>query len=95
MSRTFLSKFALSCLAASAAAGTLALSTPAAARTVTVAVSASFTSLDPYDAPDILTRLASKSFYEGLFTFNSKMEPVPELAQGYETSPDAKVWTVT
>ena len=95
MSRTFLSKFALSCLAASAAAGTLAFSAPAAARTVTVAVSASFTSLDPYDAPDILTRLASKSFYEGLFTFNSKMEPVPELAEGYETSPDAKVWTVT
>ncbi len=95
MSRTFLSKFALSCLAASAAAGTLAFSAPASARTVTVAVSASFTSLDPYDAPDILTRLASKSFYEGLFTFNSKMEPVPELAQGYETSPDAKVWTVT
>ena len=94
MSRTF-SKFALSCLAASAAAGTLAFSAPAAARTVTVAVSASFTSLDPYDAPDILTRLASKSFYEGLFTFNSKMEPVPELAEGYETSPDAKVWTVT
>ena len=92
MSRTF---FALSCLAASAAAGTLAFSAPAAARTVTVAVSASFTSLDPYDAPDILTRLASKSFYEGLFTFNSKMEPVPELAEGYETSPDAKVWTVT
>lgn len=48
MSRTF---FALSCLAASAAAGTLAFSAPAAARTVTVAVSASFTSLDPYDAP--------------------------------------------
>ena len=95
MSRTILSKFALSCLAASAAAGTLAFSAPASARTVTVAVSASFTSLDPYDAPDILTRLASKSFYEGLFTFNSKMEPVPELAQGYETSPDAKVWTVT
>ena len=95
MSRTFLSKFALSCLAAYAAAGTLAFSAPASARTVTVAVSASFTSLDPYDAPDILTRLASKSFYEGLFTFNSKMEPVPELAQGYETSPDAKVWTVT
>jgi len=46
MSRTF---FALSCLAASAAAGTLAFSAPAAARTVTVAVSASFTSLDPYD----------------------------------------------
>ena len=43
------------------------------AKEITVAVSATFTTLDPYDAPDILTRLAAKSMYEGLFYFDSKM----------------------
>ena len=76
------------------AAGALAVNAPASAKSITVAVSAAFTSLDPYDAPDILTRQAAKSIYEGLFTFDAKMQPVPELAEGYETA-DAKVWTIT
>ncbi len=83
-------------LAAAASAALLA-AIPAAssAKEITVAVSATFSTLDPYDAPDILTRLAAKSMYEGLFSFDSKMQLVPELAESYTVTPDAKVFTIT
>ena len=53
---------------------------PASAEEITVAVGSGFTTLDPYDATDMLSRAAAKSFYEGLFTFDENMKPVPETA---------------
>ena len=42
----------------------------ASAHSVTVAVGTTFSTLDPYDAPDGMTRICAKSIYEGLFTFD-------------------------
>lgn len=67
---------------------------PASAEEITVAVGSGFTTLDPYDATDMLSRAAAKSFYEGLFTFDENMKPVPQLAQSCETSPDGLVYTI-
>ena len=67
---------------------------PASAEEITVAVGSGFTTLDPYDATDMLSRTVVKSFYEGLFTFDQNMKPVPQLAESYETSPDGLVYTI-
>lgn len=80
-------------LTALAGAGLLAGSPMAAAKTVTVAVATTFTTLDPYNANDALSRNAAKSFYEGLFAFNDKLESVPQLALSYEASKDGLVYT--
>ena len=68
--------------------GLLSGSAALEARTITVAVATSFTTLDPYDATDALSRNVAKSFYEGLFAFNDKLEPKPQLAESYEVSDD-------
>lgn len=86
---------------AAAAAAALALSALAApfssalqAKEITVAIGAAFSTLDPYDCPDVLTRVVSKSIYEGLFTYDKDLKPVPELAESYEVSPDSRVYTI-
>ena len=66
----------------------------AAARGITVALANSFTTLDPYDATDVVSRQVSKSFYEGLFAFDKDMKPQPQLAESYEASPDGLVYTI-
>ena len=71
MKKTYFKGFALA--AAASAALLAAMPSASSAKEITVTVSATFTTLDPYDAPDILTRLAAKSMYEGLFYFDSKM----------------------
>ena len=82
--------------AASAAALALALCAPAAgqAKEITVAIGAAFSTLDPYDCPDVLTRVVSKSIYEGLYTYDKDLKPVPELAESYEVSPDSRIYTI-
>lgn len=67
---------------------------PASAEEITVAVGSGFTTLDPYDATDMLSRTVVKSFYEGLFTFDQNMKPVPQLADSYEMSPDGLIYTI-
>lgn len=64
------------------------------ARGITVALANSFTTLDPYDATDVVSRQVSKSFYEGLFAFDKDMKPQPQLAESYEASPDGLVYTI-
>ena len=81
-------------LIAACAAATLVGISGASAKDLTVAVGAAFSTLDPYDCPDVLTRICAKSIYEGLFTFDKNLKPVPELAESYEVSPDALVYTV-
>lgn len=73
------------CCAAALAA---ALAPAAEARDITVAVSANFTTLDPYNASDLLSRNVAKSFYEGLYAFDKDLTPQPQLAESHTVSPD-------
>ena len=58
-----------------------ALSLPAwAAKDAVIAVSSTFTTLDPYDANDTLSQAVAKSFYQGLFSFDKEMKLVNVLA---------------
>lgn len=59
-----------------------------------MAVASTFTTMDPYDANDTLSMAATKSFYEGLFSFDKDMKLVNVLATGYEASPDGRVYTI-
>lgn len=61
---------------------------------VTVAVASGFTTLDPCDASDRLSRMVVKSFYEGLFRLTPDMKVVPQLATGYEVSDDGMLYTI-
>ena len=79
---------------AAVAAALIGLSGATIAKDLTVAVGAAFSTLDPYDCPDVLTRICAKSIYEGLFTFDKDLKPVPELAESYEVSSDALVYTI-
>ena len=81
-------------IAASLAAVLITASAGIAAKDITVAVGAAFSTLDPYDCPDVLTRICAKSIYEGLFTFDKNLKPVPELAEGFEASADASEYTI-
>lgn len=82
--------------AASAAALSFALAPAGAAhaKDLVVALSAAFTTLDPYDSPDMMTKTAGRSIYEGLFRFDENMNPVPDLAESYERSADGLVYTI-
>ncbi len=66
----------------------------AVSRTITVGVAQGFTTLDPYNASDALSRTVAKSFYEGLFTLDRNLKVVPQLATGYEVSDDGLVYTI-
>ena len=68
----------LALLAAPLAAG--------AAGDVKVAVASTFTTMDPYDANDMLSQNAVRSFYEGLFRLDRNMKLVPLLAESYTVS---------
>ena len=81
-------KAAAAFVALLAGIGLLSGSAALEARTLTVAVAPRFPTLDPYDATDALSRNVAKSFYEGLFAFNDKLEPKPQLAESYEVSDD-------
>ncbi|WP_415914093.1 glutathione ABC transporter substrate-binding protein GsiB [Paraburkholderia sp. J12] len=72
---------------------TLASGTAHADQTAVMAVDATFSTLDPYDANDTLSQAVSKSFYQGLFGFDKDMKLVNVLATSYEASPDARVYT--
>ncbi len=67
-----------------------------ATKDITIAVASTFTTLDPYDANDTLSQAVAKSFYEGLFTLAPPdMKPILVLADGYTTSSDGRVYTIT
>lgn len=65
----------------------------AAPEVLTIAVNAGFTTMDPWDATDNLSRTAARSFYESLYTFGKDLKPVPQLAEGVEVSGDGRVYT--
>lgn len=64
-----------------------------AAKEVVMAVASTFTTTDPWDANDTLSMAMAKSFYEGLYTFNEKMELEPVLVESHTVSEDGLVYT--
>lgn len=75
-----------------AAAAVLAAAPAAHAKDLTVAISSTLTTLDPWNAPDIMSRNVASSIYEGLMRFDESMKPVPALAESYSISPDGLVY---
>ena len=74
---------------AAAASGTHA----APLETLTIAVNTGFTTMDPWDATDNLSRTAARSFYESLYTFDKNLKPTPQLAESVDISPDGRIYT--
>ena len=65
-----------------------------AAKSVTLAVASTFTTMDPYDANDTLSLAVTKSFYQGLFAFDKDLKLVNVLAEGYLVSKDGLEYTI-
>lgn len=80
------------CLAAGAAV-VMAAAAACEAKDIVITVPTSFSTLDPWDANDVVTNTTLKAFYEGLFTFDEHLKPVPQLAESYSVSPDGKTYT--
>ena len=74
---------------AAAASGTHA----APLDTLTMAVNTGFTTMDPWDATDNLSRTAARSFYESLYTFDKNLKPTPQLAESVDIRPDGRIYT--
>ena len=66
---------------------------PPAEKVITIAQYADGVSLDPQDTNDNASYSIEKPMLEGLIGFNEKMEQVPQLAEKWDASPDAKVYT--
>ena len=64
-----------------------------AEKVITVAQYADAVSLDPQDTNDNASYSIEKPMLEGLIGFNEKMEQIPQLAEKWDASPDAKVYT--
>ena len=64
-----------------------------AQKVITIAQYADAVSLDPQDTNDNASYSVEKTMLEGLIGFNEKMEQIPQLAERWEASPDARVYT--
>lgn len=64
-----------------------------AEKVITVAQYADGVSLDPQDTNDNASYSIEKPILEGLIGFNAKMEQIPQLAERWDASPDATVFT--
>ncbi|MCH6265040.1 glutathione ABC transporter substrate-binding protein [Neobacillus citreus] len=60
---------------------------------LTIAVSANLISMDPQDTNDTLSGSIQSTMLEGLVGFDKDMKMIPVLAESYEASDDAKVFT--
>lgn len=56
-------------------------------------MASTLTTTDPWDANDTISHACAKTFYEGLYGFNEKMELRPVLAESHEVTPDGLVYT--
>jgi len=65
-----------------------------AAADVVVALDANVIGLDPADLNDNLSMTATCTMLQGLYGFDRDMKMIPVLAEGYEASPDATVYTL-
>jgi peptide/nickel transport system substrate-binding protein len=78
------------------AASSLALAgTPVSGGVLRAALTASPPTLDPHAATHLAVREVGLHMFEGLLTFDSKFQVVPQLAEKWEVSADGKVYTFT
>ncbi|WP_207707305.1 glutathione ABC transporter substrate-binding protein [Crassaminicella thermophila] len=61
--------------------------------TITIAVKDNLISMDPHDTNDTLSYSVQKTMMQGLVGFDKDMKVIPVLAESYEGSDDAKVFT--
>ncbi len=66
---------------------------PPIEKVITIAQYADAVSLDPQDTNDNASYSIEKPMLEGLVGFNEKMEQIPQLAEKWDASPDAKAYT--
>jgi len=62
-------------------------------KVITIAQYADADRLDPQDTNDNASYSIEKPIIEGLLGFNEKMEQIPQLAEKWDASPDARVYT--
>ena len=80
-----------------AALGTLAaprLSLAQNTRVLKFIPQANLSSLDAVAGTQYVVRNASLMIWDTLFGIDSSITPKPQMAEGYEVSPDNKVWTI-
>jgi peptide/nickel transport system substrate-binding protein len=91
----------VSALGLMAAVSPALLSTPAKAATpkkggrfrMGLAGGSTTDSLDPGTLPDMVPQMANRQLRNSLVETNYKSEPIPELAESWDSSPDATKWT--
>jgi glutathione transport system substrate-binding protein len=66
---------------------------PQPEKVITIGQYADGVSLDPQNTNDNASYSIEKPMLEGLLGFNEKMEQIPQLAEKWDASPDAKVFT--
>jgi glutathione transport system substrate-binding protein len=71
----------------------LSMPTFAGERVITIAQYADAVSLDPQHTNDNASYSVEKPMLEGLIGFNEKMEQIPQLAEKWDASADARVYT--
>lgn len=64
------------------------------AKSLTVAVHANLTGLDPTNINDTLSQTSMRLVYQGLFGFDKDMKLVPLLAESYEANDNATEFTI-
>jgi glutathione transport system substrate-binding protein len=65
-----------------------------AAKDIVIGVHEDFTTMDPHMSNDTLSMSAQRLMMPGLFGFDENMKVIPVLADGYDASDDAKVFTI-
>ncbi|MCS0542855.1 ABC transporter substrate-binding protein, partial [Aeromonas veronii] len=60
---------------------------------ITIAIKDNLISMDPQDTNDTLSGSIQSTMFEGLMGFDKDMKLIPVLAESYEASDDAKVFT--
>lgn len=70
-----------------------ALTAPAQAANLTIAMGATLETLDPHNSTDNSVASIADGIYERLISFDRDMKLVPELAESWEASDDATIFT--
>ena len=89
--------FVLAAASASLAGTGRALAQPAIggkAKTIIHVPQANLTSLDPVWTTAVVTRNHAGMVFETLFGRDEKLNPKPQMVEGYEVTPDGKRWTM-
>jgi peptide/nickel transport system substrate-binding protein len=79
---------------AAASLGAPAIAQPARAATLRFVPQANLTALDPIWTTAIVTQMHGYHVFDTLFAMDGQLRPQPQMAEGYETSADGRVWRI-